>query len=125
MEFWKVICLVGKNNQLIGYDMLSSTGRKMTVTPQQLSNAINNGVVVNAVIEDNQIKVTEQVDKRIYEEIVNIQLTMAEFKAIYPDIGKLYDKYNRHPDKNKTILTAISKFVNLKNEITADEIKTG
>lgn len=57
---YKVICIVGQYGKTIGYDVISEHGEKCTVTIQQLINAINSGVVVNARLNNGQIELQGQ-----------------------------------------------------------------
>ena len=95
---WKVNCLVHQGNKLIGYDMVSITGEKRTVTPQELYNAVVNGAVANAVFRNGGILVQESVQKRFIEEVINIQLKASEFRLLYEYISNLYDRLLK--DKN-------------------------
>lgn len=115
MEKWKIVCIVGQNNKVIGYDLISQSGRKRTVTPQELCVGIQKGVVVNAAINNNQITVQEPVNRRVKEIVVNLQFTEREFKLLYPYISKLYDNLMKSKEKNKDILSILNQFVQVEN----------
>ena len=68
---YKVICIV-QYEKTIGYDVISEHGEKRTVTIQQLVNAINAGVVVNARINNGQIEFQGQLQRRVIEQVINI-----------------------------------------------------
>lgn len=111
MNKWKVTCLVGQGDRLIGYDMVSSLGEQCTVNQVQLTNAIRNGGVVNAFLVNGKIVVQEPVNKRVEEKKVNIQLTESEFLAYYPYIEKLYSSLIKDKENNKKVLQALQRFV--------------
>ena len=48
---WKVNCLVYQGDKLIGYDMVSITGEKRTVTSQELYSALSMSIIANATIK--------------------------------------------------------------------------
>lgn len=113
---YKVVCMVGQSGKTIGYDVLSESGEKRTVTIQQLVNAINSGVVVNARLNNGQIEFQGQLQRRVVEQIINIQLTEREFNILYPILMEVYTKLRKeHPEKNKKELSVLQKFVGYKN----------
>lgn len=116
MVRWKVICVVGQSGKTIGYDVISERGEKRTVTIQQLVNAINAGVVVNARINNGNLELSESLPKRVIEQIINIQLTESEFNTLYPCLMEIYTRLRKeHPEKNKKELSVLQKFVGYKN----------
>lgn len=113
---YKVVCMVGQSGKTIGYDVLSESGEKRTVTIQELVNAINAGVVVNARLNNGQIEFQGQLQRRVVEQIINIQLTEREFNILYPILMEVYTKLRKeHPEKNKKELSVLQKFVGYKN----------
>lgn len=113
---YKVVCMIGQSGKTIGYDVLSESGEKRTVTIQELINAINAGVVVNARLDNGQIEFQGQLQRRVVEQIINIQLTEREFNILYPILMEVYTKLRKeHPEKNKKELSVLQKFVGYKN----------
>lgn len=113
---YKVVCMVGQSGKTIGYDVLSESGEKRTVTIQELVNAINSGVVVNARLNNGQIEFQGQLQRRVVEQIINIQLTESEFNILYPCLMEVYTKLRKeHPEKSKKELSVLQKFVSYKN----------
>lgn len=113
---YKVVCMVGQSGKTIGYDVLSESGEKRTVTIQELLNAVNAGVVVNARLDNGQIEFQGQLQRRVVEQIINIQLTEREFNILYPILMEVYTKLRKeHPEKNKKELSVLQKFVGYKN----------
>lgn len=113
---YKVVCMIGQSGKTIGYDVLSESGEKRTVTIQELINAINAGVVVNARLNNGQIEFQGQLQRRVVEQIINIQLTEREFNILYPILMEVYTKLRKeHPEKNKKELSVLQKFVGYKN----------
>lgn len=113
---YKVVCMVGQSGKTIGYDVLSESGEKRTVTIQELVNAINSGVIVNARLNNGQIEFQGQLQRRVVEQIINIQLTESEFNILYPCLMEVYTKLRKeHPEKNKNELSVLQKFVGYKN----------
>lgn len=109
---WKVLCIVYQSGCVVGYDVLSERGEKCTVTIQQLVNAIQRGVVINARLVDSQVQFSEKLPKREIELIVNIQLTESEFNILYPYITDLHMQLSREKsDKHKKVLDVLSHFV--------------
>lgn len=116
---YKVVCMVGQSGKTIGYDVLSESGEKRTVTIQELVNAINSGVVVNARLNNGQIEFQGQLQRRVVEQIINIQLTESEFNILYPILMEVYTKLRKeHPEKNKKELSVLQKFVGYKNQLS-------
>lgn len=115
---WKVVCIVGQSGKTIGYDVLSESGEKRTVTIQELVNAINAGVVVNARLNNGKLEFQNQLQRRVIEQIINIQLTESEFNILYPCLMEVYTKLRKeHPEKNKKELSVLQKFVGYKNQL--------
>lgn len=113
---YKVVGMVGQYGKTIGYDVLSESGEKRTVTIQELVNAINAGVVVNARLNNGQIEFQGQLQRRGVEQIINIQLTESEFNILYPILMEIFTKLKKeHPEKNKKELSVLQKFVGYKN----------
>lgn len=113
---WKVVCIVGQSGHTIGYDVLSESGEKHTVTIQELINAINIGVVVNARLNNGKLEFQNQLQRRVVEQIINIKLTESEFNILYPCLMEVYTKLRKeHPEKNKKELGVLQKFVGYKN----------
>lgn len=113
---WKVVCIVGQSGHTIGYGVLSESGEKRTVTIQELINAINIGVVVNARLNNGKLEFQNQLQRRVVEQIINIKLTESEFNILYPCLMKVYTKLRKeHPEKNKKELGVLQKFVGYKN----------
>ena len=113
---WKVIGIVGQSGHTIGYDVISEHGEKRTVTIQQLVNVINAGVVINARISNGQIELQGELQRRVIEQIINIQLTESEFNTLYPCLMEIYTRLRKeHPEKNKKELSVLQKFVGYKN----------
>ena len=113
---YKVVCMIGQSGKTIGYDVLSESGEKRTVTIQELINALNAGVVVNARRNTGQIEFQGQLQRRVVEQIINIQLTEREFNILYPILMEVYTKLRKeHPEKNKKELSVLQKFVGYKN----------
>lgn len=113
---YKVVCMVGQSGKTIGYDVLSESGEKRTVTIQELINAINAGVVVNARLNNGKLEFQNQLQRRVVEQIINIQLTESEFNILYPCLMEVYTKLRKeHPEKNKKELSVLQKFVGYKN----------
>lgn len=116
MVRWKVICVVGQSGHTIGYDVISERGEKRTVTIQQLVNAINAGVVINARISNGQIELQGELQRRVIEQVINIQLTESEFNTLYHCLMEIYTRLRKeHPEKNKKELSVLQKFVGYKN----------
>ena len=119
---WKVVCIVGQSGHTIGYDMLSESGEKRTVTIQSLVNAISSGVVTNARINEGKLEFSEQLPKRVIEQIINIQLTESEFNILYPYLCDMYQELaEKHPEKNEKILMVLNHFVGYKNRLSEIE----
>lgn len=113
---YKVVCMVGQSGKTIGYDVLSESGEKRTVTIQELVNAINAGVVINARLNNGKLEFQNQLQRRVVEQIINIQLTESEFNILYPCLMEIYTKLRKeHPEKNKKELSVLQKFVGYKN----------
>lgn len=113
---YKVVCMIGQSGKTIGYDVLSESGEKRTVTIQELMNAINAGVVVNARLNNGRLEFQNQLQRRVVEQIINIQLTESEFNILYPCLMEIYTKLRKeHPEKNKKELSVLQKFVGYKN----------
>ena len=113
---YKVVCMVGQSGKTIGYDVLSESGEKRTVTIQELLNAVNAGVVVNARLNNDKLEFQNQLQRRVVEQIINIQLTESEFNILYPCLMEVYTKLRKeHPEKNKKELSVLQKFVGYKN----------
>ncbi len=113
---YKVVCMVGQSGKTIGYDVLSESGEKRTVTIQELLNAVNAGVVVNARLNNGKLEFQNQLQRRVVEQIINIKLTESEFNILYPCLMELYTKLRKeHPEKNKKELSVLQKFVGYKN----------
>ncbi len=113
---YKVVCMIGQSGKTIGYDVLSESGEKRTVTIQELVNAINAGVVVNARLNNGKLEFQNQLQRRVIEQIINIQLTESEFNILYPCLMEIYTKLRKeHPEKNKKELSVLQKFVGYKN----------
>lgn len=113
---YKVVCMVGQSGKTIGYDVLSESGEKRTVTIQELLNAVNAGVVVNARLNNGKLEFQNQLQRRVVEQIINIKLTESEFNIIYPCLMEVYTKLRKeHPEKSKKELSVLQKFVGYKN----------
>ena len=113
---YKVVCMVGQSGKTIGYDVLSESGEKRTVTIQELINAINAGVVINARLNNDKLEFQNQLQRRVVEQIINIQLTESEFNILYPCLMEVYTKLRKeYPEKNKKELSVLQKFVGYKN----------
>lgn len=113
---YKVVCMVGQSGKTIGYDVLSESGEKRTVTIQELVNAINAGVVVNARLNNGKLEFQNQLQRRVVEQIINIQLTESEFNILYPCLMEVYTELRKeHPEKSKKELSVLQKFVGYKN----------
>lgn len=113
---YKVICMVGQSGKTIGYDVLSESGEKRTVTIQELLNAVNSGVVINARLNNGKLEFQNQLQRRVVEQIINIKLTESEFNILYPCLMEVYTKLRKeHPEKNKKELSVLQKFVGYKN----------
>lgn len=113
---YKVVCMIGQSGKTIGYDVLSESGEKRTVTIQELINAINAGVVVNARLNNGKLEFQNKLQRRVVEQIINIQLTESEFNILYPCLMEIYTKLRKeHPEKNKKELSVLQKFVGYKN----------
>ena len=113
---YKVVCMIGQSGKTIGYDVLSESGEKRTVTIQELINAINAGVVVNARLNNGKLEFQNQLQRRVIEQIINIQLTESEFNILYPCLMEIYTKLRKeHSEKNKKELSVLQKFVGYKN----------
>lgn len=116
---YKVVCMVGQSGKTIGYDVLSESGEKRTVTIQELVNAINAGVVINARLNNGKLEFQNQLQRRVVEQIINIQLTESEFNILYPCLMEVYTKLRKeHPEKNKKELGVLQKFVGYKNQLS-------
>ena len=119
---WKVVCIVGQSGHTIGYDVISEDGEKRTVTIQELVNAITSGVVINARINEGKLEFSEQLPKRVIEQVINIQLTESEFNILYPYLCDMYQKLaEKHPEKNEKILMVLNHFVGYKNRLSEIE----
>lgn len=115
---YKVVCMVGQSGKTIGYDVLSESGEKRTVTIQELVNAIKAGVVINARLNNGQIEFQGQLQRRVIEQVINIQLTESEFNILYPILMEIFTKLKKeHPEKNKRELSVLQKFVGYKNQL--------
>ena len=113
---YKVVCMVGQSGKTIGYDVLSESGEKRTVTIQELLNAVNAGVVINARLNNGKLEFQNQLQRRVVEQIINIQLTESEFNILYPCLMEVYTKLRKeHPEKSKKELSVLQKFVGYKN----------
>ena len=113
---YKVVCMVGQSGKTIGYDVLSESGEKRTVTIQELVNAVNAGVVINARLNNGKLEFQNQLQRRVVEQIINIKLTESEFNILYPCLMEVYTKLRKeHPEKNKKELSVLQKFVGYKN----------
>ena len=113
---YKVVCMVGQSGKTIGYDVLSESGEKRTVTIQELVNAVNAGVVVNARLNNGKLEFQNQLQRRVVEQVINIKLTESEFNILYPCLMEVYTKLRKeHPEKNKKELSVLQKFVGYKN----------
>ena len=113
---WKVVCIVGQSGKTIGYDVLSESGEQRTVTIQELINAINAGVVVNARLNNGKLEFQNQLQRRVVEQVINIKLTESEFNILYPCLMEVYTKLRKeHPEKSKKELSVLQKFVGYKN----------
>lgn len=113
---YKVVCMVGQSGKTIGYDVLSESGEKRTVTIQELLNAVNAGVVVNARLNNGKLEFQNQLQRRVVEQIINIKLTESEFNILYPYLMELYTKLRKeHSEKSKKELSVLQKFVGYKN----------
>lgn len=116
---YKVVCMVGQSGKTIGYDVLSESGEKRTVTIQELVNAINAGVVINARLNNGKLEFQNQLQRRVVEQIINIKLTESEFNILYPCLMEIYTKLRKeHPEKNKKELSVLQKFVGYKNQLS-------
>lgn len=113
---YKVVCVIGQSGKTIGYDVLSESGEKRTVTIQELLNAVNAGVVVNARLNNGKLEFQNQLQRRVVEQIINIKLTESEFNILYPCLMEIYTKLRKeHPEKSKKELSVLQKFVGYKN----------
>lgn len=113
---YKVVCVIGQSGKTIGYDVLSESGEKRTVTIQELLNAVNAGVVVNARLNNGKLEFQNQLQRRVIEQIINIKLTESEFNILYPCLMEVYTKLRKeHPEKSKKELSVLQKFVGYKN----------
>ena len=113
---YKVVCMIGQSGKTIGYDVLSESGEKRTVTIQELLNAVNAGVVINARLNNGKLEFQNQLQRRVVEQVINIQLTESEFNILYPCLMEVYTKLRKeHPEKNKKELSVLQKFVGYKN----------
>lgn len=113
---YKVVCMVGQSGKTIGYDVLSESGEKRTVTIQEMVNAINAGVVINARLNNGKLEFQNQLQRRVVEQVINIKLTESEFNILYPCLMEIYTKLRKeHPEKNKKELSVLQKFVGYKN----------
>lgn len=113
---YKVVCVIGQSGKTIGYDVLSESGEKRTVTIQELLNAVNAGVVVNARLNNGKLEFQNQLQRRVVEQIINIKLTESEFNILYPCLMEVYTKLRKeHPEKSKKELSVLQKFVGYKN----------
>lgn len=113
---WKVVCIVGQSGHTIGYDVLSESGKKRTVTIQELLNAVKAGVVVNARLNNGKLEFQNQLQRRVVEQVINIKLTESEFNILYPCLMEVYTKLRKeHPEKSKKELSVLQKFVGYKN----------
>lgn len=113
---YKVVCMIGQSGKTIGYDVLSESGEKRTVTIQELLNAVNAGVVVNARLNNGKLEFQNQLQRRVVEQIINIKLTESEFNILYPCLMEIYTKLRKeHPEKSKKELSVLQKFVGYKN----------
>lgn len=113
---YKVVCMVGQSGKTIGYDVLSESGEKRTVTIQELLNAVNTGVVVNARLNNGKLEFQNQLQRRVVEQIINIKLTESEFNTLYPCLMEVYTRLRKeHPEKSKKELSVLQKFVGYKN----------
>lgn len=116
---YKVVCMVGQSGKTIGYDVLSESGEKRTVTIQELINAINTGVVVNARLNNGKLEFQNQLQRRVVEQVINIKLTESEFDILYPCLMEVYTKLRKeYPEKNKKELSVLQKFVGYKNQLS-------
>lgn len=116
---YKVVCMVGQSGKTIGYDVLSESGEKRTVTIQELVNAINAGVVVNARLNNGKLEFQNQLQRRVVEQIINIKLTESEFNILYPCLMEIYTKLRKeYPEKNRKELSVLQKFVGYKNQLS-------
>lgn len=116
---YKVVCMVGQSGKTIGYDVLSESGEKRTVTIQELINAINAGVVVNARLNNGKLEFQNQLQRRVVEQIINIKLTESEFNILYPCLMEVYTRLRKeYPEKNKKELSVLQKFVGYKNQLS-------
>lgn len=108
--------MVGQSGKTIGYDVLSESGEKRTVTIQELINAVNAGVVINARLNNGKLEFQNQLQRRVVEQVINIKLTESEFNILYPYLMEMYTKLRKeHPEKNKKELSVLQKFVGYKN----------
>lgn len=113
---YKVVCVIGQSGKTIGYDVLSESGEKRTVTIQELINAVNAGVVINARLNNGKLEFQNQLQRRVVEQIINIKLTESEFNILYPCLMEVYTKLRKeHPEKSKKELSVLQKFVGYKN----------
>lgn len=116
---YKVVCMVGQSGKTIGYDVLSESGEKRTVTIQELLNAVNAGVVVNARLNNGKLEFQNQLQRRVVEQVINIKLTESEFNILYPCLMEVYTKLRKeYPEKNKKELSVLQKFVGYKNQLS-------
>lgn len=113
---YKVVCMVGQSGKTIGYDVLSESGEKRTVTIQELLNAVNAGVVINARLNNGKLEFQNQLQRRVVEQIINIKLTESEFNILYPCLMEVYTRLRKeHSEKSKKELSVLQKFVGYKN----------
>lgn len=116
---YKVVCMVGQSGKTIGYDVLSESGEKRTVTIQELLNAVNAGVVINARLNNGKLEFQNQLQRRVVEQVINIKLTESEFNILYPCLMEVYTKLRKeHPEKSKKELSVLQKFVGYKNQLS-------
>ena len=109
MEQYKIKGVVLQGNKLIGYDLVSSKGVNVTVTPQQLANAIINKAIVNAIIKDNKIVIQGEYGKRVIQKTINIPFTEEEIRSLQPYISKIYkDLANSTSKDNRVVKSALS-----------------
>ena len=116
---YKVVCMVGQSGKTVGYDVISEHGEKRTVTIQELLNAVNAGVVINARLNNGKLEFQNQLQRRVVEQVINIKLTESEFNILYPCLMEVYTKLRKeHPEKNKKELSVLQKFVGYKNQLS-------
>lgn len=116
---YKVVCMVGQSGKTIGYDVLSESGEKRTVTIQELLNAVNAGGVINARLNNGKLEFQNQLQRRVVEHVINIKLTESEFNILYPCLMEVYTKLRKeYPEKNRKELSVLQKFVGYKNQLS-------